>query len=337
MNDGWREQVAARQDERGKWVQENCAPWAPEPMLGMHCHDFLAELVTLPCVKWCWEESEVIESLCEYCAKSRGGYSSQGKGAVLLHSCPSNTRSRVCIPQGVMYAGWERKCSPWKTMPGCAVKRGCTNACMCKDEGVGPHWALHWEQWNPAHLVPSHIQQVGCLNFSFSEKMTTKEIKWWLWEKLLGRKLGHLCKRDGDHSYQSTNTQPLVTQWCDIQSRIRQDKDLLWELAAGKATAAGKQGYRGNPDSKWQSPGDKSGNGRRTERLNPWNGLGNGCVWYHKGWAPQLALSCGSGRQCRLCCLQERCERTRREGGEGEIQVVARLGASRYQQEDVRR
>lgn len=152
----------------------------------------------------------------------------------------------------------ERNYSPCKTTLGWAVKRGY----MCKDEGVGQHWALHWDQWNTAHIVVSHIQQVGppvqgalqkgkatllwtllCLNFSFLEKVTRKEIKWWMWGKLLGRKLGHLCNKDGSQSYQSTNTQhqPLVTQWCDIQSREREDKDLLWELAAGKATAVGNR------------------------------------------------------------------------------------------------
>lgn len=147
-----------------------------------------------------------------------------------------------------------------------------------------------------------------------------------MWGKLLRRKRGCLSSKDQQsQSYQSTDTQPchyqpLVTQWWDIQSGVRQDKNLLWELAAGKATAAGNQGCRDNPDSKWQSPGEKSGNERRKERLNPWNVLENGHVCYHKGWAPQVALSCGSGGQCRLCCLQEGCEKTRRKGGEEEVQ-----------------
>lgn len=236
-------------------------------------------------------------------------------------------RSRVCILQGVMNVGWERKYSPCKTTLGCAVKRGRTDACVCKDEGVGQHWALHWAVFHcsPRAFPPVQGAVQKCLNFSFSEKETRKEIKWWMWGKLLRRKHGHLCNEDGGQSYQSTNTQPrhyqpLVTQWGDIQSGERQDKDLPWELAAGKATAAGKQGCRGNPDSKWQSRGGKFGNERRKKRLNPWNGLENGCMGYHKGWAPQLVLSCGSGRECKLCSLQEGCERTRREGGEEEVQ-----------------
>lgn len=63
----------------------------------------------------------------------------KGKEAVLLYSCPSNTRSRVCILQGVINVGWERKYSSCQATLGCAGKRGRTHACMCKGEGVGQH------------------------------------------------------------------------------------------------------------------------------------------------------------------------------------------------------
>lgn len=38
---------------------------------------FSCKLLTVPRERWCWKESEVIESLWEYCARSRGGHSSQ--------------------------------------------------------------------------------------------------------------------------------------------------------------------------------------------------------------------------------------------------------------------
>lgn len=38
------------------------------------------------------------------------------------------------------------------------------------------------------------------------------------------------------------------------------------------------------------------------------------------GPEPQSSLGCGSGRQHKICCLWEKCERTKRGGGEEKAQ-----------------
>lgn len=224
----------------------------------------------------------------------------------------------------------------------------CTLVCVKMKEWDSTE--LCTEQCSTAPLVPSHTRKVGppvqgavqeckdtllwtllCLNFSFSEKEARKEIKLWMWGKLLRRKHGHLCNEDGGQSYQApTHSHVITSLWwhSGVTSKVGwgRSKTFHEKLQQERLQLLG---CRGNPDSKWESHGGKFGNERRKKRLNPWNGLENGCVCYHKGWAPQLALSCGSGRECKLCSLQEGCERTRREGGEEEVQGSGQLVSAR--------
>lgn len=107
------------------------------------------------------------------------------------------------------------------------------------------------ELWGRAR-PPCQVQSCSAfISSSLKEMQERKQNGECEGSHLAVRKTWH--NKDGGQCYRSTNTQPshhqpLVLQWCELQRGVRQPhwqartRTFPWELAEGKATAAGARG-----------------------------------------------------------------------------------------------